>query len=147
MKKLWRFTKMRTRNWNKLYSTYGKRYANKVAKSRVGMEEKYSFEEFKVVYEALENDRKKELQSGARKVANITQDIVARQEKYVYTLKQAKTLRNAMREQFNEEYKLKDIRAGVVKTKEFWDVVNEYRKQTQNQVDAPTIGQVFFGSE
>ena len=49
---------MRTRNWDKLYSTYIKTYEKKQQTSRVGMEEIYNKYEFRAIYTALETDRK-----------------------------------------------------------------------------------------
>lgn len=133
------------RNWDKLYSTYEKRYYSKLKKSKVGLEDKYSKTEFKVMYTALENDRKKEVSRGERKVLNITQDLIARQEKYERTTKQARVLRNAYAQQYGKKLKISDIRMGTVQLDNFWDLVRAYEENMQ-EGDA-SVGQVFFSSE
>lgn len=132
------------RNWDKLYSTYEKRYYSKLKKSKVGLEDKYSKTEFKVMYLALENDRKKEVSKGERKVLNITQDLIARQEKYELTTKQARAIRNAYAKQYGKKLKISDIRMGAKRLDNFWDLVREYRENMQE--GDLTVGQVFFGS-
>lgn len=136
---------MRKRNWDKLYSTYEKSYYKKAARSKVGMEDKYSKTEFKVMYSALENDRLKEVKKGERKVLNVTQDLVARQEKYERTIKQARALRNAYAQQYGKKLKISEIRMGTVQLDNFWDLVRAYEENMQ-EGDA-SVGQVFFGSE
>lgn len=144
---------MRQRNWNKLYATYEKTYAKKLSKSKVGMTGKYDFYKFKVIYSALENDRKAEIRKGQRKVANITQDLVARQEQYEFTQKEAKTIKKALKEQYGMTFKLFDVRVGNLQEIDaFWDVVRQYREELLNQhmnkeEVRKKVGQVFFGSE
>lgn len=141
------------RNWIKLFTTYNKMYDKKLATSKVGMEARYNLDEFKAMYTGLENDRKREIRKGTRKVANVTKDLVARQENYLYTMKQAKTLKKAMQEQFNENYKLKDIRSGAIRTEAFWQHVKEVKKLLEVNNPLLTKGEVneyisetFFGS-
>lgn len=136
---------MRKRNWDKLYSTYEKSYYKKAARSKVGMEDKYSKTEFKVMYSALENDRLKEVKKGERKVLNVTQDLVARQEKYLFTNKQARNIQTAYLQEYGNKLKLNSIRAGTVNLNNFWDLVKTYT--AARTVNDPTVGQVFFGSE
>ena len=133
------------RNWDKLYSTYEKRYYLKLKKSKVGLESKYSKTEFKVMYLALENDRKKEVSRGERKVLNITQDLIARQERYEFSTKQARAIRNAYTQQYGKKLKISEIRMGTIQLDNFWDLVRTYRENMQ-EGDA-SVGQVFFGSE
>lgn len=136
---------MRKRNWDKLYSTYEKSYYKKAARSKVGMEDKYSKTEFKVMYSALENDRLKEVKKGERKVLNVTQDLVAKQEKYLFTTKQARNIQTAYLQEYGNKLKLSSIRSGTVNLNNFWDLVKGYTLvRTAND---PTVGQVFFGSE
>lgn len=135
---------MRTRNWDKLYSTYEKNYYKKAAKSKVGLEDKYSKVEFKTMYLALENDRKRELKKGQRKVLNITQDLIAKQERYEFSNKQAKNIQKAYQNQYGKKLKLLDIRMGTVELAAFWDLVSAYSVTRQD--GDPTVGQVFFGS-
>ena len=56
------------RNWIKLYSTYSKNYDKKAIKSKVGFEDKYTLNEFKTMYTAIENERKLQVKHGERKV-------------------------------------------------------------------------------
>ena len=136
---------MRKRNWDKLYSTYEKSYYKKAARSKVGMEDKYSKTEFKVMYSALENDRLKEVKKGERKVLNVTQDLIARQEKYQFSTKQARAIRTAYAQQYGKKLKISQIRMGTTQLDNFWDLVRAYEENMQ-EGDAP-VGQVFFGSE
>ena len=135
---------MRKRNWDKLYSTYEKSYYKKAARSKVGMEDKYSKTEFKVMYTALENDRLKEVKKGERKVLNVTQDLVARQEKYLFSTKQARNIQTAYLQEYGDKLKLSSIRSGTVQLNNFWDLVKSYASTRSN--NDPTVGQVFFGS-
>lgn len=141
------------RNWNKLYATYVKTYNKRAAKSIVGMEQIYTILEFKSMYTALENDRLAQVRKGTRKVLNITQDLVARQELYEYSLKQARTLKQALKQEFDENYTIKALRLGKVqKTERFWDLVRKYQIELRNKGLKPTdikesVGQTFFGSE
>ena len=141
------------RNWNKLYATYVKTYNKKAAKSIVGMEQLYTVLEFKSMYTALENDRLAQMRKGTRKVLNITQDLVAKQELYEYSLKQARALKKALKQEFNETYTIKALRLGKVqKTEEFWDLVRKYQIELRDKglssADIKeSVGQTFFGSE
>lgn len=139
------------RNWDKLYNTYVKTYNKKALRSKVGLEEIYNKDEFKAVYTALENTRKLEIKKGQRKVANITQDLIAKQEKYEYSLKQAKELKKALKETLNINYKIKDIRTGQFRSEEFWKLVKESKKELLLQGYNITevnkmISGTFFGS-
>lgn len=109
------------------------------------MEDKYSKTEFKVMYTALENDRLKEVKKGERKVLNVTQDLVARQEKYLFTTKQARNIQTAYLQEYGDKLKLSSIRSGTAQLNNFWDLVKSYAS-TRSSND-PTVGQVFFGSE
>lgn len=137
------------RNWNKLYKTYVERYNKKAVKSPVGMEEIYNFSEFQAVYTALENDRLAEIEAGKRKVANITQDLVAKQEKYEMTTKQAAIVQQRMEELYGERVSLHQIRLG--KTGEFWRDVKQAQQELKSQgmvgkENAKIIASTFFGS-
>ena len=140
------------RNWNKLYQTYLKNYQKRKDKSIVGMEEKYTFFEFQAMYTALENDRKLEIKKGTRKVANITQDLIAKQELYSYSVKQAKELRKALKVKFGQDFKLKDIRMGLLnEDAEFWNYIKEFKegliKQGVSRKETrEIISSTFFGS-
>lgn len=138
------------RNWNKLYKTYVEKYNKKVAKSPVGMDEVYNFSEFQAIYTALENDRLAEIEAGKRKVANITQDLVARQEKYEMTTKQAAVVQKRMEELYGERVSIRQIRLG--KTGEFWGDVKQAQQELKSKgivgkENAKIIASTFFGSQ
>lgn len=140
---------MRTRNWDKLYSTYIKIYEKKQQRSRVGMEEIYNKYEFRAIYTALETDRKLQIKKGQRKVANIMQDLVARQQEYKYSFKQAKLLKKRIKEIYNEDVSIYQIRLG--KTGKFWeDVKLLQQKLDENGIRGAQarriIASTFFGS-
>ena len=137
------------RNWIKLYKTYVARYNKKAVKSYVGLEEVYNFEEFRAVYSALEADRMSEIKAGKRKVANITQDLIARQEMYEMTMKQAKVVQKRMEELYGEKKSIRQIRLG--KTGEFWNDVRQLQQDLKSQgivgkENAKIIASTFFGS-
>lgn len=143
---------MRTRNWDKLYQTYVKGYNRKSAKSEVGLDEIYSPAEFRAIYTALEADRKREIEAGTRKVANITQDLIARQELYDYSFKQAKAIKKAIYLEYGENVRLKDIRKNSSElTDDFWDLIRNERKRlfaerlSASEV-ADYISETYFGS-
>ena len=117
------------------------------------MEQIYTMLEFKSMYTALENDRLSQVRKGTRKVLNITQDLVAKQELYEYSLKQARALKKALKQEFNENYTIKALRLGKVqKTDEFWDLVRKYQIELRDKGLSSAdikkaVGQTFFGSE
>ena len=141
------------RNWTKLYRTYSKHYNRLAKKSDVGMTEKYSKFEFKAAYGELEDKRLKQLNKGERKVLNITQDIVADQQKWEYSFKQAKALKQGLQltfSDFDKSIRIRDIRAGRVDTEEFWKQITAYKNSLTNisgSNKAKLVGQVFFGSD
>ena len=137
------------RNWIKLYKTYVARYNKKAVKSYVGMEEVYNFEEFRAVYSALEADRMSEIKAGKRKVANITQDLIARQELYKLTMKQARVVQKRMEVLYGEKMSIRQIRLG--KTGEFWSDVRQAQQELKDKgivgkENAKIIASTFFGS-
>ena len=137
------------RNWIKLYKTYVARYNKKAVKSYVGMEEIYNFEEFRAVYSALEADRISEIKAGKRKVANITQDLIARQELYELTMKQARVVQKRMEELYGEKMSIHQIRLG--KTGEFWSDIRQAQQELKDKgivgkQNANIIASTFFGS-
>lgn len=88
-----------------MYSTYNKRYNKQmelIAKeSERGipvpeMTAPYNYNQFKMVYTAMENTRQTEISKGRRKVLNITQDMVRKQQKYELSYKQAVHIRRAL---------------------------------------------------
>ena len=137
------------RNWIKLYKTYVARYNKKAVKSYVGLEEVYNFEEFRAVYSALEADRISEIKAGKRKVANITQDLIARQELYELTMKQARVVQKRIEELYGEKMSIRQIRLG--KTGEFWADVRQAQQELKDKgivgkENAKIIASTFFGS-
>ena len=137
------------RNWIKLYKTYVARYNKKAVKSYVGLEEVYNFEEFRAVYSALEADRISEIKAGKRKVANITQDLIARQELYKLTMKQARVVQKRIEELYGEKMSIRQIRLG--KTGEFWSDVRQAQQELKDKgivgkENAKIIASTFFGS-
>ena len=140
---------MRTRNWDKLYSTYIKTYEKKQQTSRVGMEEIYNKYEFRAIYTALETDRKLQIKKGQRKVANIMQDLVARQQEYEYSFNQAKLLKKRIKEIYNEDISIYQIRLG--KTGKFWEDVKLAQQELAEkgitgEQARKIIASTFFGS-
>ena len=137
------------RNWIKLYKTYVARYNKKAVKSYVGLEEVYNFEEFRAVYSALEADRISEIKAGKRKVANITHDLIARQELYQLTMKQARVVQKRIEELYGEKMSIRQIRLG--KTGEFWSDVRQAQQELKDKgivgkENAKIIASTFFGS-
>lgn len=128
-------------DWNKLYRNYYKHYKKEMVKSSVPLEPMYNKNEFKMMYQSLENDRLIEINKGTRKVLNINQDLIRGQKQYKYSMKQAKVLQKALISETNHKYTLKALRQGTVQLDEtFWDKVHNYSGDL-------LIGQVFFGSD
>lgn len=134
---------MKKRNWTKLYETYKKKYNRVNASSTVPMERLYTKIEFEKMYVALESDRRREIKAGTRKVANITQDLIARQKQYDFSQKQAKIIQKALKERYGEKWTIKEIREGSARqtTEYLFAEVNQVSKQTDE------VGAVFFGSD
>ena len=80
------------KNWTKLYNRYEKMYDAKKAKSEVGMEEKYSELEFKTMVVSMESD----VRTGVTHSKDIVRDLVNKQEKYKYSIKQAKVIQERL---------------------------------------------------
>lgn len=126
--------------WDQLYHAYEKQYTNKLAKSPVSMEAKYSKNEFRYVYQAVRNDLIEE----TGKAQNITRTIVASQQEWEYSRAQAKAIQKAFRDAGEAAPSLRGIRTGKVELGEFWNTVSEYSKN--RGPNDRTVGQVFFGS-
>ena len=96
------------KNWTKLYNRYEKMYDAKKAKSEVGMEEKYSELEFKTMVVSMESD----VRTGVTHSKDIVRDLVNKQEKYKYSIKQAKVIQERLEYLYGSKYSIKEIRKG-----------------------------------
>lgn len=143
-----------TNQWKKLYETYKNRYYKAQAK-QPGMKKLYNLGEFKSFYTELEYGRKKAITKGFRKVANITQDLVRKQQ-YQLSQAQGKTLLSALKAKGAKDVTLLKLRQGKYgnyagRVKEFYDLIGarytELMKTGVTSEDASyQIGQEFFGS-
>lgn len=121
----------RARNWGKLFSSYVKQYNKISAKSPVPVESQLSLEEFKAQYTGMYNDRISDVRAGKRVAAtNITRDIVARQQMYKYSVKQAREIANQLKDWNVPGVTYKDIRLNrnPEAIQAFWDEVRAQQK-------------------
>lgn len=145
----------RARNWGKLFSSYVKQYNKISAKSPVPVESQLSLEEFKAQYTGMYNDRISDVKAGKRVAAtNITRDIVARQQMYKYSVRQAREIADQLRDWNVPGVTYKDIRLNrnPEAIQAFWDEVRaqqeDYRRfGFSGKEISRFIAQEFFGSE
>ena len=134
------------KNWTKLYNRYEKMYDAKKAKSEVGMEEKYSELEFKNMVVSMESD----VRTGVTHSKDIVRDLVNKQEKYKYSIKQAKVIQERLEYLYGSKYSIKEIRKGD--SGEFWKDIEVYKKDliaggSTTSGANKIISEVFFGSK
>ena len=143
------------RNWIKLYNTYNKQYNIRESKSKVGMEERYTYYDFRTAFTAIENDIKKEIERGERspKNLNIMRKLVADQEKYEYSYKASLAAKRSAEKMGIKGFKLGEFRQGLKteSTNKFWELLKERRRELyglgmrSKDID-DVISEEFFGS-
>lgn len=142
------------RDWRKLYNTYNKQYNLRNSKSKVGMEERYTYYDFKTAFTAIENEINAEIKRGERspKNLNIMRKLVADQEKYEYSYKASLRAKHTA-EAMGIKFKLSEFRQGLETEpiKKFWGIL---RERTAELLDGgmrwknvdDVISEEFFGS-
>ena len=143
------------RNWIKLYKTYNKQYNLRNSKSKVGMEERYTYNDFKTAFTALENDINAEIKRGKRspKNLNIMRKLVADQENYEYSYKASLRAKHKAEAMGIKNFKLSEFRQGLETEpiKKFWESLREKTDNLLNsgmrwkEVD-DKISEEYFGS-
>lgn len=143
------------RAWRNLYKTYKKQYNIRKSKSKVGIEERYTYYDFRTAFTALENDIKKEIEKGERspKNLNIMRKLVADQEKYEYSYKASLAAKRSAEKMGIKGFKLGEFRQGIEteSINKFWELVREKTDNLLNsgmrwkEVDN-IISQEYFGS-
>lgn len=134
------------RNWTKLYNRYEKMYDAKKEKSEVGMEDKYSELEFKTMVVGMESD----IKTGVTQSKDIVRTLVNKQEKYKYSVAQAKVIKERLEYLYGSNYSIKEIRKGD--SGEFWKDIEVYKKDLATSglpadKAGKIISEVFFGSK
>lgn len=144
----------KNRNWEKIYNTYKKNYFKKSAKSDVSMESLYNFRTFRMLYEALEQDRLEEREQGLRKSSlNVTRDMILKQVKYKESLLKArqtvkiydewyKWLTPDRKEKYIPKITIMQARKGTVNLKDMWDDIDDLYKEKGEEY----VGQTFISS-
>lgn len=145
----------RVRAWRNLYKTYKKQYNIRKSKSKVGMEERYTYYDFRTAFTALENDIKKEIEKGERspKNLNIMRKLVADQEKYEYSYKASLAAKHSAEMIGIKGFKLGEFRQGLEteSTNKFWELLKERRRELyglgmrSKDID-DIISEEYFGS-
>ena len=143
------------RDWIKLYETYNKQYNIRKSKSKVGMEERYTYYDFRTAFTALENDINAEIKRGERspKNLNIMRKLVADQEKYKFSYKASLAAKRSAEKMGIKDFKLGEFRQGLENeaTNKFWELVREKTDNLLNsgmrwkEVD-DVISEEYFGS-
>ena len=143
------------RAWRNLYKTYKKQYNIRKSKSKVGMEERYTYYDFRTAFTSLENDIKKEIEKGERspKNLNIMRKLVADQEKYEYSYKASLAAKRSAEKMGIKGFKLGEFRQGLKteSTNKFWELIRERTDNLLNsgmrwkEVD-DVISEEYFGS-
>ena len=143
------------RDWRKLYKTYKKQYNIRKSKSKVGMEERYTYYDFRTAFTALENDINAEIKRGERspKNLNIMRKLVADQEKYKYSYKASLAAKRSAEKMGIKGFKLGEFRQGleIEATNKFWELLKERRRELyglgmrSKDID-DVISEEFFGS-
>ena len=145
----------RVRAWRNLYKTYKKQYNIRKSKSNVGMEERYTYYDFRTAFTALENDIYAEIKRGERspKNLNIMRKLVADQEKYKYSYKASLAAKRSAEKMGIKGFKLGEFRQGleIEATNKFWELIREKTDNLLNsgmrwkEVD-DKISEEYFGS-
>ena len=145
----------RVRAWRNLYKTYKKQYNIRRSKSKVGMEERYTYYDFKTAFTALENDINAEIKRGERspKNLNIMRKLVADQENYEYSYKASLRAKHTAEAMGIKKFKLSEFRQGLETEpiKKFWGILRERTAELleggmrYKNVDN-VISEEFFGS-
>ena len=145
----------RVRAWRNLYKTYKKQYNIRKSKSKVGMEERYTYYDFRTAFTALENDINAEIKRGERspKNLNIMRKLVADQEKYKYSYKASLAAKRSAEKMGIKGFKLGEFRQGleIEATNKFWELIREKTDNLLNsgmrwkEVD-DKISEEYFGS-
>ena len=145
----------RVRAWRNLYKTYKKQYNIRKSKSKVGMEERYTYYDFRTAFTALENDIIAEIKRGERspKNLNIMRKLVADQEKYKYSYKASLAAKRSAEKMGIKGFKLGEFRQGleIEATNKFWGALRERTAELieggmrWNDVD-DIISEEYFGS-
>lgn len=143
------------RAWRNLYKTYKKQYNIRKSKSKVGIEERYTYYDFRTAFTALENDIKKEIEKGERspKNLNIMRKLVADQEKYEYSYKASLAAKRSAEKMGIKGFKLGEFRQGIEteSINKFWELLKERRRELyglgmrSKDID-DVISAEFFGS-
>ena len=119
----------RVRAWRNLYKTYKKQYNIRKSKSKVGMEERYTYYDFRTAFTALENDINAEIKRGERspKNLNIMRKLVADQENYEYSYKASLRAKHKAEAMGIKKFKLSEFRQGIETEpiKKFWGMLRE----------------------
>ena len=143
------------RNWIKLYNTYNKQYNIRTSKSKVGIEERYTYYDFRTAFTAIENDIKKEIEKGERspKNLNIMRKLVADQEKYEYSYKASSAAKRSAEKMGIKGFKSGEFRQGIETEaiNKFWELLKARRRELyglgmrSKDID-DVISEEFFGS-
>ena len=143
------------RAWRNLYKTYKKQYNIRKSKSKVGMEERYTYYDFRTAFTALENDINAEIKRGERspKNLNIMRKLVADQENYEYSYKASLAAKRSAEKMGIKDFKLGEFRQGLKNEQinKFWQLI---REKTDNLINSgmrrkeidDEISEEFFGS-
>lgn len=143
------------RAWRNLYKTYKKQYNIRKSKSKVGMEERYTYYDFRTAFTALENDIFAKIERGERspKNLNIMRKLVADQEKYEYSYKASLAAKRSAEEMGIKGFKSGEFRQGLESEaiNKFWELLKERRRELyglgmrSKDVDK-IISEEYFGS-
>ena len=143
------------RAWRNLYKTYKKQYNIRKSHSKVGMEERYTYYDFRTAFTALENDINAEIKRGERspKNLNIMRKLVADQEKYKYSYKASLAAKRSAKKMGIKGFKLGEFRQGleIEATNKFWELIRERTDNLLNsgmrwkEID-DVISEEYFGS-
>ena len=145
----------RERAWRNLYKTYKKQYNIRKSKSKVGMEERYTYYDFRTAFTALENDIIAKIKMGKRspKNLNIMRKLVSDQEKYKFSYKSALAAKHSAEKMGIKGFKLGEFRQGLESEaiNKFWELLKERRRELyrlgmrSKDID-DVISEEFFGS-
>ena len=119
------------------------------------MEERYTYNDFRTAFTAIENDIKKEIEKGERspKNLNIMRKLVADQEKYEYSYKASLAAKRSAEKMGIKDFKLGEFRQGLKNEQinKFWELIRERTDNLLNsgmrwkEVD-DVISEEYFGS-
>lgn len=160
--------KNKVRDWQSMYGTYLKDYAQAEAKAYVAggrgnyirMSDRLTLNQFKTVYSAVENEEKEKrlrrIEAGKNptKSINVLRKTIDTQKISAMSKGQAKAIKSSYQKTYEKKVSVHDLMIGTIddideRLESMWDEISDYYNEWKKHKGDPawrTVGQVYFGS-